>query len=428
MIRSATLTLLFSATVVTLLGCGGEVDEISPKDVAAIRGAPEVTTGEGDWPWWRGPTRDNHAAGPAPPTTWNANENVVWRVRVPGSGHASPIVVGENVVVATADEPDEAQMLVCYERSTGKQRWERTLHNGGFEKVHNKNSQASATPACDGEKVFAAFLNDGAIWVSAVNLEDGQVVWQEKAGDFSSKHGYGSSPLIYKSLVIVSGDSSSKSFLTALDRRSGEIVWRTRRENEHSFGTPIVGEVAGKTQLLLNGQESVTSYDPASGKQLWQADGSTDSTGHTMAWDDEFVFSGAGWPSDKMIAIKADGTGERVWEQKFNLYVPSPLVSGDRLYCMNDEGRLYCLDTKTGKTRWRKRLDGGFSASLVLAGGFIFVPNEEGTMYVFRDADKYEQVAVNSLSNGGFASPVICGGQLFLRTNKYLYCIGYPST
>lgn len=425
--RTTTLILPFVSIVAAIIGCGGHVDEISPEDVAAIRDAPKVTSNEADWPWWRGPNRNNHAEGPAPPTSWSESENVVWKAGVPGRGHASPIVVGNHVVVATANEQNETQSLVCFDRSTGKRRWNRTLHNGGFERMHSKNSQASATPACDGNTVFAVFLNDGAIWVSAVNLEDGKVNWQKKAGGFGSQHGYGSSPVLYKSLVIVSGDSSSKSFLTALDRESGDIVWRTRRENEHSFGTPIIAASGGESRLLLSGQDSVAAYDPASGQQLWKSDGSADSTANTMAWSDNLVIASGGHPDRNVMAFRAKD-GELVWEKDFKLYVPSPLVVENRVYCMNDDGILYCLNATDGKTLWRKRMGGNFSASPVLAGQYIFVPSERGTMHVFRDGDKYEQVAENVLSEGGFASPVICGGQLFLRTNHFLYCIGHPTT
>ena len=136
------MTLLVTFSALSLFGCGGKVDEISPKDVAAIRDSPDVESAKGDWPWWRGPTRNNHASGAAPPTSWSESENIVWKVSVPGRGHASPIVVGNNVVVATADESEETQSLLCYERSTGKRLWERILHNGGFEGIHSKNSQA----------------------------------------------------------------------------------------------------------------------------------------------------------------------------------------------------------------------------------------------------------------------------------------------
>lgn len=422
-------TLILLSLSLACCGCGGKTEEISPQDVETIRKSPDVSVAAGDWPWWRGPTRDNHAAGPAPPTSWSENENVIWRVAVPGRGHASPIVVGQHVVVATADESDQSQSLICYGRSDGKRRWERTLHNGGFEKMHAKNSQASATPACDGQSVFAVFLNDDAIWVSAVRVDDGKLDWSTRAGEFATKHGYGSSPVLYKSLVIVAGDSSSKSFLTALDRQSGDIVWRISRKNDDSFGTPIVGQVAGKTQLLLSGQDTVIAYDPASGQQLWSAEGSAESTGNTMAWYENLAIASGGYPENNVMAFRADDGGTLAWEKDFKMYVPSPLVVGDRVYCMSDGGILYCLNAGSGETLWRKRMGGDFSASPVVASGFIFIPSERGTMHVFKDGgDTYEEVAKNFLDDGGFASPVICGGQLFLRTNTYLYCIGYPGT
>jgi outer membrane protein assembly factor BamB len=352
---------------------------------------------------------------------WSSTKNVLWRTDVPGSGHATPIVCGERVFVATSDTSQETMSLLCFARATGKQLWQRELHRGGFARIHQKNSHASPTPACDGQRVFTVFTVQNALRVSAVDL-DGAIIWQAEAGPFDSLHGYGSSPVLFESLVIVSGDNRGPGYLAALHRETGEIVWRVQRGNQPSFSTPIIANVGGRNQLLLSGQDQVTSYDPATGELLWKTEGPASTTANTMAWNDEFVFASGGYPQDGIMAIRPD-SGEVAWKNDERDYVPSPLVLGDRLLVVQDRGVAICFDAKTGKSLWKQRLGGNFSASPTLAGEYVYVPDEDGKMIVFKVTPKFEKIAENDLGDGGFASPVICGGQLFLRTSRSLYCI-----
>jgi outer membrane protein assembly factor BamB len=354
--------------------------------------------------------------------TWSETENVIWEAEVPGRGHASPCIWGDAIYLATADEDHQTQSLLCYDRETGEARWSREIHRGEFMHAHSKNSQASPTPACDGERVFTAFLSQGGLWVTAVDRE-GKIVWQTQAGPFSSQHGYGSSPAIYKSLVIVSGDNLGQGYVTAIHRESGEIAWRTPRDNGPSYGTPVLALTGGREQLLLSGQEKVRSYNPATGEENWTSPGPAEVTASTIAWNDELIFAGGGYPETAVMAIRADGS-EVVWQKDFKAYVPSPLATGDRLFVVQDTGVARCLHAKTGEEIWTKRLGGDFTASPVLAADIIFVPDEDGLMHVFKAADRFEQLAKNDLDDGGFASPVICGGRLYLRTLRHLYCIG----
>lgn len=405
-------------------GCRKPVEEIHAVASAVSSQAPAIEVADDDWPVWRGIAGDNKATGPLPPLEWSSTKNVLWRADVPGSGHATPIVFGEQVFVATSDTSQETMSLLSFERATGKPLWTRELHRGAFMHTHQKNSQASPTPACDGQRIFTAFTVEGALRVSAVDLV-GKIVWQTEAGPFNSQHGYGSSPVLFESLVIVSGDNRGPGFLAALHRETGEIVWRVQRGNSPSYSTPIIANVAGKNQLLLSGQAHVASYDPATGDLLWEADGPASTTANTMAWNDEFVFASGGYPQNGVMAIRAE-SGKVAWENKDRGYVPSPLALGDRLLVIQDNGIALCLDAKTGKSLWKQRLGGDFSASPTLAGEYVFVPDEAGKTIVFKAASKFEKVAENDLGDGGMASPVICGGQLFLRTSRYLYCIAEP--
>ena len=216
-----------------------------------------------------GAVRRSTAAPTAPrhPLPGAKARTVVWQADVPGRGHATPSIWGEQVFVATADEGQQTKSLLCYDRPSGALVWNREIHRSGFMHIHSKNSQASATPACDGRHVYCAFMVNEGIWLNAVDLA-GQIAWQQKAGDFRSKHGYGSSPLIYKSLVIVAADNDGGGFLAALHSESGKIAWKIPRERSASFGTPVLANVAGREQLLLSGQSSVISYNPVTGEEL----------------------------------------------------------------------------------------------------------------------------------------------------------------
>ena len=419
-------------------GCFHAVEEIRPPQDPAQSTtdkkaeASSQAADANDWPWWRGAERDNHAVGAQPPTTWSDTENIVWKVEVPGRGHASPVVCGKQVFVATADEASQEQQLLCYDRATGKLRWKNRLHQGNWPAIHQKNSHASATPACDGQAVYTAFARADAVWVSAIDLS-GRTLWQTEAGPFQAPHGYGSSPLIYQSFVIVQSDNKNGGFLAALQRETGEIVWRVRRARNDSYGSPVVARVAGRDQLLTSGQDVVVSYDPASGNELWRCAGPSETTANTMAFAGDIVIASGGYPEQNVLAIRANGSGNVsqthvVWNANFKMYVPSPLVIEDRLLATGDNGVAVCYSLADGEVLWKERVGAGFSASPVLIDDLVFAPDEKGVTHVFRaTAKQREKIAENDLNDGGMASPVIVDGRVYLRTTRFLYCIGHTA-
>lgn len=403
------------------IGWRKPVGEIAAADVAAIRQAPEVKAADGDWPWWRGPERNGIASGATPPAKWSEDENVLWKVAVPGRGHASPIVVGDKVLLASADAAEQTMLLLAHGRDDGKLLWQTEIHKGGFLGMHPKNSHASATPACDGELIFTAFAVQDHLWVTAVNLK-GEIAWQEKAGPFVARHGFGSSPVLYRSLVIVAGDNLGTGYVAALDRKSGALVWRKSRGTGDSYGTPIVGVVGGREQLLLGGQNTVYSYDPASGDVLWHASGPADVTANTIAFDKDHVFASGGYPQQAILCLTAEGSV--AWQKREKVYVPSMLASAGRLFVVPDGGVAECYDAGSGKKLWDQRLGGAFSASPTLVGDLLFVPNEDGKVFVVQTKPEFKVIAQNSLGEACYATPTICGGRLYLRGENHLFCIG----
>lgn len=394
-----------------------------------INDLPPAQPGGEDWPWWRGPTGNNLSAATDVPLHWSTNQNVVWKVSIPGRGHASPTIWGDRIFIATADEQDQVLALLGLDRSTGKKLWTAQIHKGGFLKKHENNSHASATPACDGERIFFPALFDNALWLRTLNFQ-GKVLWQKKIGRFVSVNGYGSSPVLYKSAVIVVSDNTGEACLVALHRRTGKVLWRVDRPGLDNFCTPALGHVSGRMQLLLQGSRMIASYDPESGHELWRCDSPTEVTASTVAFGTNVVVASGNIPVREMIAIRADGSGNVtrsnvVWRTGKNVtYVPSPIIRGDRLFFVNDSGVAHCLELQTGKEIWKERLGGDFFASPVLAANRIYMTNKSGRTYVLKAADQFEILAENSLEEETFASPVISGHRLFLRTKNSLFCIG----
>lgn len=404
--------------------------------------APEITnfpklSAEMDWPWWRGPTR-NGIAPPrsAPPTTWNETENIVWKAPVPGRGHSSPIVIGNRIFLSTADKEKQVQSVLALDRASGKQLWKVDINQGGFPSTHPHNTHATPTVAGDGELLFVTFHHHDQLQAVALD-HDGKIAWSKSLGEFHPKqyeYGYGPSPVLYRETVIIAAEYDGDSFITALNRKTGQQVWRTPRPDNITFSTPSI-VVIGKQELLaISGGDQVACFDPATGRPLWAVEGTTAATCGTIVWDGDILFASGGYPKAETVAIRvAARGGEVLWKNQQQCYEESMLAYRGYLYAFTGKGVLYCFRASDGKPMWQKRLRGAVSASPVLAGGHIYWANERGTMYVFKpDPQACELVAENVLGDESFASPAVSGNQIFLRVavhagdarQEYLYCIG----
>ncbi len=387
-----------------------------------------------DWPWWRGPER-NGIADPNqnPPLKWSATENILWKSPIPGRGYGSPTVVGNRIYLASADTEKETQFVLCYDRTTGKQLWNTVVHTGGLSTKGNKKStHASSTVACDGERLFINFINAGAAYTTALSL-DGEQLWQTKITDYIIHQGYGSSPAIYDSLVIVSADNKGGGAVAGLKRADGSIVWKIERPKTANYPSPIILNVAGKDQVLMTGCDLVTGIEPLTGKKLWEIAGATTECVTSTVTDGELILTSGGYPKNHMAAVKADGSGEVVWENSNRMYVPSMLIKDDKIYSVTDNGVAVCWDVRTGKEIWKGRLGGTFSSSPVLVGDRIYVTNEAGETYVFKaNPQEFELLGENKLGTEVFATPTFCDSRIFMRVSEeivgkrqeMLYCIG----
>lgn len=386
-----------------------------------------------EWPAWRGPAGNGHAPSQqTPPTEWDEKQNIQWKAKIPGKGHGSPIVVGDSVYLATSLDNLEIRAVHCYDRQTGKEKWSLPVHTGKATLPRNKKgTQASSTPACDGERIYINFLHADAMYTSAISL-GGELLWQTKITPYVVHQGFGSSPLLYEQLVIVSADNKAGGAVAALDKLTGEIKWKHDRPKTPNYPSPVLVNNSGMEQLIMTGCDLVTSLNPKTGKVNWEIEGATTECVTSTVTDGKHIYSSGGYPKNHVAAIKTDGSGEIAWENGVRVYVPSMIVKEGYLFAVTDAGVAMCWKSDTGEEIWKGRLGGTFSSSLVLVDDHLYATNEEAQTYVFKaSAADFDLIAKNQLGQICFATPAICNSGIYHRVAvmeegkrvEYLYCI-----
>lgn len=382
-----------------------------------------------DWPQFRGPGGQGHADVKNAPLKWSdSSANVKWRAPIDGLGWSSPVVAGGRIWLTTATEGGLSLRAVCLDAATGK-----VLHNVEVIRratpgqIHRKNSHASPTPILDGDRLYVHFGTYGTACLS----NEGKVLWRQEMA-YSHVHGPGGSPALVGDVLVFSCDGSNEQFVVALDRATGKPRWKTPRapsaiQKKFAFCTPLAIEVSGAPQVVLPAAGSVTSYDPKTGRALWQcAYGEGYSVVPRPVFGHGLVFVGTGFDKPTLIAVRTDGkgdvTGSHVaWRlEKGAPLNPSPILVGDELYLVADNGIATCLDAKTGKVHWQERLGGAFSASPVLAAGRLYFLDEAGVTTVIAPGKTFSRLERNEVKGRTQASPALIEGALFLRTDTQL--------
>ena len=388
-----------------------------------------------DWPAWRGPTRDGHAApGQNAPVKWSETENVLWRTPVRGKGHGSPTIAGDRIYLATADAAAQELLVLAFDRATGRAAWSTVVHRGPIESGNHKNSSAaSASVVSDGERLYINFLHAKAIFTTALDPA-GKMLWQTRVADYQVHQGFGASPLVHENVVIVAADTRAGGRVAGLDRLTGKILWSQERPKIPNYASPALFILGGRPQAVLAGCNLVTSFDPLTGRKIWETAGSTEETVVTAASDGQRVFISGGYPRNHIAALAADGSGTVVWQSPTRLYVPTLLVRGGHLFGVLDTGVAFCWRADSGEEVWREKVDKDFYASPIMAGDRIYATSLRGVTSVFEATPgHFKLLAQNQLGDEAFASPAICGGRVYLRharkgepRQEFLWCIGEP--
>jgi len=423
--------LLPVALLVALVATTGPASRLmsqSPGD--GIKMIADEGEGAKYWPRWRGPSGQGVATGSGYADTWSPTQNVAWKTAVPGSGNSSPIVWGDRIYLTSAYDNGRRLAVVAFNRTTGQKLWEAFAPDGKTSYGnHYKNGYASATPATDGQRVYASF---GARGLVAVDL-DGKVLWHRDLGRMDAYHGTAGSPLLYKDRLILYQDQFNDSFIAAFDTKSGRELWRTRRDAQVGWGTPIAIRVGDHDEIIVNSQSIVRAYNPDTGAELWHCRGTSDEVIPTPVVGYGMVFCSSG-RAGPTLAIRPGGRGDVTkthvaWTSpRGSPFVPSPILYGEHLYMVNDMASIVtCLEATTGKVMWQGRLGvaqrEGFSASPVAVDGKVFFTNDDGETFVLKAGATFEMLHVNHLGESMLATPALVDGHWYFRTDRNLLAI-----
>jgi hypothetical protein len=396
-----------------------------------------ATATAADWPQFRGPGGQGRSEEKGLPVEWSDTKNVSWRTALPGFGASSPIALGERLYVTchsgygTGSETDEMEKLtlhvVCVERASGKISWDRRLPAKLPEEEEvREHGYAAPTPATDGKHLYVFFGKTG---VFKLDL-DGKVLWEASVGQRTHGWGCGTSPVLHEDLVIVNASVESGA-LVALEKASGKEKWRAEGMKS-SWNTPhLVALAGGKHELVVSVQGKILGFDPVSGEKLWSCDGIDDYVCPSLV-SHEGVAYAIGGRSSRAIAVRAGGRGDvtathRLWEADAGANVASPVIHDGHLYWVSDRNQVaYCVRLADGEVVYKERFGSQPYASALLAEGRLYIVTRRGGTFVLAAKPEYTQLAHNRLEDRSTfnASPIVSGGKLFLRSDRYLYCIG----
>jgi len=378
-----------------------------------------------DWPEFRGPTGQGQSDERELPLVWSETKNVRWKTAIPGRGWSSPAIQGDRIWLTTAADEGKSLRAICVDRNTGAilQNVEvfRLKSQGN---LNSKNSQASPTPVLEGDRIYLHF---GAYGTACIT-QSGEIVWKTRLDYDNGQHGPGGSPVIYDNLLIMSCDGQDVQYVVALDKLTGKVRWKKLREGYQAYTTPLVVRLPAGDQVISPGAFRAVSYEPRTGKEIWQVRyGDGFSNVPRPVYSNGLVFICTGFQQPSLLAVRLDGRGDVTkshiaWTLKRGVSLtPSPLLVGDELYMVSDNGVASCIDAKTGSPYWQVRLGGNHSASPIYADGRIYFLSEEGESVVIAPGKEFKALAKNQLDGPTLASMAVSKGSIFVRSQTHLY-------
>lgn len=401
----------------------------------------------GDWPCFRGPTRDGISTETGLPVEWNGTKgnekNIKWQITLDNKGNGSPIVIGERIYLLGAKDGGKKRGTYCYDRKTGKELWSQIIEFTGEEPTHGTNPYCGSTPASDGKCVVVWHGTPG---VYCYDL-DGKELWHRELGPVKQIWGYGSSPVIHDGRVFLNFGPGKLSFVAALNLADGKTLWQVDETDGSdgakaedgksqpwigSWATPIVKKIDGRDQVIVDMPHRVQAYDPATGAMLWKIEGLGN-----LAYTDTHLGDGYGVAMSGFhgpaFGFKLGGSGDvteshRLWlhKSKNPQRIGSGVIVGDHLFMVTEQGIAVCLDVKSGEQKWEERMPGGgsFWASTILADGKLYATSKGRQMTVFApNPEKFEVLAENEVADGSYATPAFSNGEIIHRTFSGLMCI-----
>ncbi len=381
-----------------------------------------------DWTQFRGPGGQGHSSERDLPLTWSELDNIRWKTPIPGQGWSSPVILGDRIWLTTATGGGRSLRALALDRASGSIVRDVEVFHTSPDNINSKNSHASPTPVLEADRVYVHFGTQGTAALSAT----GEILWKTKL-PYQHQHGSGGSPALWRDLLIISCDGTDTQFVVALDKNTGKVRWRKPRAGYQAYTTPLVIQVGEGEQVVSPGAHRAVSYDPATGRELWQVQyGDGFSNVPRPVYAHGLVYICTGFFQPVLMAIRPDGKGDvtsshTAWTAKRGVSLtPSPIVVGEQLYMVSDNGVLSCLNARTGDAVWQHRLGGNYSASFVYAAGRIYLQSEEGETHVFEPGPAYKELAVNRLEGTMLATLSPSAGVIYLRTDSRLYAISAP--
>lgn len=398
-----------------------------------------------NWPGFRGPTDAGRADEARLPITWSEEENVVWKTPIDGKAWSSPVIWGDRIFLTNAPEEGSTLSVIAVDKHSGEVIYNNRLHFVPLPQYcHPFNSYASPSPVVEEGRLYVSF---GSPYNGCLDTETGEVIWQRT--DFVCNHfrGPGSSPMLYQDRLFLHFDGADEQYVVAIDKYTGETIWRTDRSVDFNdidpatgkpdrdgdwrkaYSTPIIADVDGRPVLVSLGSKALYAYDPDNGEELWRVEFDDSHSGSCRPVFAHGLIYAPNGSAAELFAIRPDGRGvvtDSHVEWKHNRAVPrraSPLIVDDLIYMVDDSGVAACVEAHSGQEVWRKRLGSNFSASPIHADGRIYFFDQDGKATVVRAGREYEVLATNQLDDGFMASPAVSGDALYLRTRSHLYRI-----
>ena len=390
-------------------------------------------TVRGDWNWsgWRGLSQNGHSAETGLPVEWD-DGSVTWKTPLKGEGQSSPVIWGEWIFLTSAVDKGAQRVVMCLDRNDGQILWEKVAWTGTPERSHGLNGWASATCVTDGEHVYA-FFGKGRIHCYTLK---GNHVWSKDLGPFVSPWGTAACPVLVGNLIIQNCDADADAYIVGLDKKTGKQIWKTKRDDARGWSSPILVNAAGRDEVVVNGDKGVRAYNPKTGKELWFCKGFNGRGSPTVTLSEAGLVHVINGLRGDIYAIKPGGNGDvtgthMAWHtpRGGGRDLPSPIAVGNYLFGLTKSGILTCYDTQSGKELWKARLEesSSYTSSPIAYQGIAFFTDVKGHTTAVKPGKQFNAVARNELSGVRElfrASPTPSDGQIFLRSNKTLYCIG----